>query len=166
VEGGVVTVRHETNWSLRADPFAVRVHRNRILEQVRAWGYGLDRDLADTLLLLSSELLTNGVRYGEDGMLTVVICGQQGEVFIGVMDGSRAEPVVRHAGTETPGGRGLKLVAALAKSWGTHPTEAGKAVWFTLKVPHFSTLTLPATATESDLASPSLRGSDVLAGTR
>ncbi|MFD0328096.1 ATP-binding protein [Streptacidiphilus monticola] len=32
----------------------------------------------------------------------------------------------------SPGGRGLAIVAGLAKEWGVRPEEHGKSVWFTL----------------------------------
>ena len=131
---------HEASWSFRTDACEVRVQRRVVVEQVRAWAYEVDQELADTLLLLASELITNGVRYGETDKLTVVMTASADEVFIGVMDGSHIEPVQRNSGVDAPGGRGMELVSALAHSWGTHPTEAGKVVWFTLRVPGASAI--------------------------
>ena len=132
-------------WSLMAAPHTVAANRRRVLQQLRQWHYDVDEDCAETVLLLASELLTNGVRHGRDDLLTVAMCGTEDEVFIAVMDGSPELPRFRHASTRAEGGRGLELIAVLAHSWGTQATPGGKAVWVTLRIPR-----LPAPATASD----------------
>jgi hypothetical protein len=50
-----------------------------------------------------------------------------------MVDGrARSLPVVRSPGPDAEGGRGLLIVSALARSWGTEPLSAGKCVWFEL----------------------------------
>ena len=52
-----------------------------------------------------------------------------------VSDRSDALPLVRNAGVEDCGGRGLRLVDALAAEWGVtvYGGSRGKAVFFSLK---------------------------------
>ena len=131
-------------WSLMAAPCTVAGNRRRILQQLRQWHYDVSEECADIVLLLSSELLTNGIQHTNDDLLTVVMCGCEDEVFIAVIDGSSKQPQLQHVGAQAEGGRGLALVKALAHSWGTQATLGGKVVWMTLKIRR-----LPAPATES-----------------
>jgi hypothetical protein len=43
-------------------------------------------------------------------------------------------PDPRPAGTGVGSGRGLFLVDAVANAWGVEPDEAGKKVWFELRL--------------------------------
>jgi hypothetical protein len=49
-----------------------------------------------------------------------------------VVDQSDEQPSPRSDTDQLGGGRGLKLVEALAASWGVAPDGKGKAVWFEL----------------------------------
>jgi hypothetical protein len=144
VNGSEAVATLTARWSLMAAPCAVAGNRRRILQQLRQWHYDVSEECADTVLLLSSELLTNGIQHSNDDLLTVAMCGREDEVFIAVLDGSPEHPQLQHVGARAEGGRGLELVEALAHSWGTQATPGGKAVWMTLKIRR-----LPAPATES-----------------
>lgn len=90
----------------------------------------LDDDvLADTQLLVS-ELITNGVKYGAHGPVTLelrAICPRRVRVEV-VDQGGGFEPVPRTRARTDPGGWGLALVEMLASRWGAYPGSTH--VWF------------------------------------
>ncbi|MGW2745312.1 ATP-binding protein [Streptomyces sp. NPDC001450] len=87
-------------------------------------------ELAGQLELLASELVSNAVRYGGGGGVTVLLTIQGGVALLEVEDRSDAEPVVCPVGEDDEGGRGLALVAVLADAWGWRPAgRGGKRVW-------------------------------------
>ena len=94
----------------------------------------LPPDLLETVLLLTSELVTNAVRYG--GTRIVLRIRDVSETLrVEVHDDG---PLAPSLGDATPGavsGRGLRLVQALADEWGTQEEarEPGKSVWFTVR---------------------------------
>jgi hypothetical protein len=68
-------------------------------------------------------------------MMTLRLSVSERYLHIAVRDGSAAEPVpVRSAPRDAPGGRGLRLVQAVAGSWGHLPTDGGKVVWASLTI--------------------------------
>jgi len=52
-----------------------------------------------------------------------------------VYDGSLTTPRIRRAGSTDEGGRGLQLVAALSRRWGTRFLTQGKCIWAELDLP-------------------------------
>lgn len=97
---------------------------------------GADGDVVDLVELLASELLTNAVQHGPaQGAIVVHVVRHRGVLRVTVHDDGSERPVMRPAGPEDEGGRGLQLVDMLADSWGTDrdPT-GGKAVWFEVTV--------------------------------
>jgi anti-sigma regulatory factor (Ser/Thr protein kinase) len=85
-----------------------------------------------SLLLVLSELVTNAVVHGE-GDVTVAAILREERARLEVSDGA---PEWRIGGT-TPraeGGRGLRIVEALADRWSVDHTAAGKTVWAELTV--------------------------------
>ncbi|MEF3114119.1 PAS domain S-box protein [Streptomyces chrestomyceticus] len=113
---------------LPGTPSSVPEGRRFLLRTLRAWGLTA---LADTALLLSSELMTNAVRHAR-GPLTLRVWYSARELGVEVVDGSTPRPRARLADTAEENGRGLMLVEALADAWGTRPGAVGKTVWFTL----------------------------------
>lgn len=97
-----------------------------------------------TLELLTTELVTNAVRYGREPVeLSVVICdcGEDGRdgpaVRVCVSDAGDAMPVLHHVAPGAVGGRGIALVDSVAQAWGSRarrPPHVGKTVWFELQV--------------------------------
>lgn len=120
---------------LPGTPSSVPEGRRFLLRTLRAWGLAT---LADTALLLASELLTNAVCHAR-GPLTLRVWYSARELGVEVVDGSTPRPRARLVDTAEEHGRGLMLVEALADAWGTRPDAVGKTVWFTL-------LTAPALA--------------------
>jgi anti-sigma regulatory factor (Ser/Thr protein kinase) len=98
-----------------------------------SWELASDEDMADTAILLTSELVTNALTHGESPV-TVAVSLSGGTLRVEVHDRSRSFPapwpVIDSADAET--GRGLLLVDTLAADWGFYRTPAGKAVYFTL----------------------------------
>lgn len=100
---------------------------------------GLGADAACLALLLTSELVTNALRHavrrGTEGSgIRLTACVASGLLRVEVIDQDPRPPVVRDAELDSENGRGLAIVAACAKEWGTTPLTggAGKTVWFTL----------------------------------
>jgi anti-sigma regulatory factor (Ser/Thr protein kinase) len=86
----------------------------------------------ETARLLASELATNALRHaGTDFAITVTVHG--GVARVGVSDDNDDLPTMpADIPSEAVSGRGLRLVDALARSWGVTRAPAGKTVWFEL----------------------------------
>lgn len=88
-----------------------------------------DDSRADDAALLVSELVTNAIQHaGSDAEIAVELDGRR--LRVEVTDASPARPALREP-TAT-GGRGLRLVEALADRWGVTTRRGGKVVWFEL----------------------------------
>lgn len=95
---------------------------------------GKDHPAADAVALVGGELITNAIRHsrsGQDGGEFRVALSTGDIVRIGVYDqgGTCETPEVRAESLTATGGRGLALVAAMAKRWGTRTTVDGLLVW-------------------------------------
>lgn len=96
---------------------------------------GLDGPLAETLILLISELVTNAVVHtGCPAVLRILLSGTHRgghaeTVRVEVADGSAQPPVPRYAGGDDTNGRGLELVDGLADRWGWRAEGTGKSIW-------------------------------------
>ncbi|MEU3553509.1 ATP-binding protein [Streptomyces fragilis] len=124
---------------IRPDP--AEVGRARRWARSRLAGSGMDADesLAETVILLVSELVTNAVVHtGCPAVLRLVLPAEDpGEVPAGAMPPVRLEvadadcraPVPRCSDEDETGGRGLALVDGLADRWGWTREGAGKRIW-------------------------------------
>ncbi|MEW9516134.1 SpoIIE family protein phosphatase [Streptomyces tubercidicus] len=112
------------SWELTADPARVSDVRAAAMRQLSRWG--LD-DVAFTVELLLSELVTNAIRYGTEPIQVRLIHDRT--LICEVYDGSSTAPHLRHAAATDEGGRGLFLVSQLAHAWGTRYTVGGKVIW-------------------------------------
>ncbi|MGO4428984.1 ATP-binding protein, partial [Streptomyces sp. MCAF7] len=74
-----------------------------------------------------SELVTNAIRYGREPLQLRLL--RERALICEMADGSSTSPRLRRARTTDEGGRGLFLVAQLARRWGTRYTEHGKVIW-------------------------------------
>lgn len=93
-------------------------------------GIAADEPLAETLVLLVSELVTNAVVHtGRPAVLRLLFGPGCGTVRVEVADRSAAPPLQRHADGGDTHGRGLELVDGLADRWGWQPEGAGKHIW-------------------------------------
>lgn len=91
----------------------------------------------DAAQLLTSELVTNALLHGglePDDELVVSVAVSDAAVRVEALDRSRAQPTRRRPGVTDRSGRGVAIIAELARSWGTTPDEHGKWVWFELAI--------------------------------
>jgi anti-sigma regulatory factor (Ser/Thr protein kinase)/predicted nucleic acid-binding protein len=90
---------------------------------------GLDEEQAETVLLLTSEVVTNAFLHART-QVDLSVEASDGVVRVGVRDASSALPRVKNYRSSSTTGRGLHLLESLASSWGVEPSESGKTVWF------------------------------------
>jgi anti-sigma regulatory factor (Ser/Thr protein kinase) len=99
-------------------------------EVLAAWQLA---ELADTALLLVSELVTNSVRHACTSLaLRLEVAGTS--LRIEVRDHEPRRPQPRTPDGLEESGFGLVLVDALASKWGVYDTTTGKAVWAELRL--------------------------------
>jgi anti-sigma regulatory factor (Ser/Thr protein kinase) len=93
--------------------------------------------LADLVVLLSDELVTNAVvhtRSGDGGLFEVRVWSGPSFACVAVLDGgSGGEPSPAALDTVRESGRGLALVDALAAHWGHAGGRDGRITWFVVR---------------------------------
>ncbi len=121
---------------VRPDPSEVGRARRWARSRLAGSGIRADESLAETLVLLVSELVTNAVVHtGRSAVLRLVLPAAVAEeakgtvVRLEVDDASERAPVPRCPGGEATGGRGLALVDGLADRWGWSREGTGKRIW-------------------------------------
>ncbi len=121
---------------VRPDPAEVGRARRWARARLAGTGIRADEPLAETLVLLVSELVTNAVVHtGRSAVLRLVLPDavteetEEATVRLEVDDASDRVPVPRCAGSEATGGRGLALVDGLADRWGWSKEGTGKRIW-------------------------------------
>ena len=89
----------------------------------------------DEAALLTTEAVTNAVKYGGPPILLVVEC-DGGGIEVRVADGNPDVPVRTDADELATHGRGVAMIDMVSDSWGVsaHPDD-GKDVWFRLRTP-------------------------------
>lgn len=96
---------------------------------------GLDvHELADTMVLLVSEVVTNAVVHARTAC-TLRILHDERCLRVELHDASIHPAVVSSWDGDRPGGRGMTLVSSLADGWGSDVDGGGKVVWFELALP-------------------------------
>ncbi len=131
---------------IRPDPAEVGRARRWVRSRIAASAIGVDEPLAETLILLVSELVTNAVVHtGSPAVLRLCLPGaapdtgagdgtsaevaEAATVRLEVADTSARPPRPRCVDSDETGGRGLALVDGLADRWGWSPEGAGKRIW-------------------------------------
>ncbi|MEU0008451.1 ATP-binding protein [Streptomyces sp. NPDC006314] len=121
---------------IRPDPAEVGRARRWARSRLAGSGIEADEPLAENLILLVSELVTNAVVHtGRPAVLRLSLPGPatpaapSATVRVEVSDTSSRAPVPRCASGDATGGRGLALVDCLADRWGWSPEGAGKSIW-------------------------------------
>lgn len=113
---------------IKADLEAVREARRFVALAFGGWG--LEDFVARTVV---SELATNAIKHGSREGEQVIVRAyrrEDGAAVVEAWDRSVAPPVVRPVDLAAESGRGLRLVEALVRRWGTRPlNEGGKVVW-------------------------------------
>jgi anti-sigma regulatory factor (Ser/Thr protein kinase) len=88
----------------------------------------------DDVLLATSELLANAVKFG-DGELDLCLQVHRDEIKVQVADDNPAQATRRSPEVFDESGRGLALVEAVATRWGQERRGTGKAVWCSFSLP-------------------------------
>jgi anti-sigma regulatory factor (Ser/Thr protein kinase) len=115
---------------LASSPQSAARARHFIARTLAAWQ--VLTGAAETAVLLTSELVTNALRYSQ-GSVNVHVDVDEQTVRISVHDAEPRMPQLLAVAAEAENGRGLWLVDALAKRWGTEQLPGdGKQVWFEL----------------------------------
>ena len=117
---------------LPAEPIAAAEAR-AVVESI---GSGLPEPVLVDAKLLLTEVVSNAIRHAGRGIQAVIIRIRRNHVVrVEVLDpGPMFNPDPRPPGTGAGNGRGLYLVDAVANAWGVEPDEAGKKVWFELRL--------------------------------
>jgi anti-sigma regulatory factor (Ser/Thr protein kinase) len=104
-------------------------------DAIRDLGGHVPAEVIDDATLLVSELVTNSVKYGGDGVIRLEIQAGAGGLRAEIVDqGSGFQPLTRakrELKAEDEGGWGLHLVEQLADDWGVH--EGSTHVWFEIR---------------------------------
>ena len=110
-----------------ADPSSVTDARHFVADSLAADGCPFAT--VETAKLLVSELASNAVLHAHSPF-QVSLSQHDHSLTIAVTDDCVTEPSPREVSES--GGRGLRLVEALANEWGVCPRDGGKAVYFRL----------------------------------
>jgi anti-sigma regulatory factor (Ser/Thr protein kinase) len=94
------------------------------VDRLAAWHLDAAAFVAE---LAVSELVTNAIRYGTEPIRLRLI--RERSLICEVSDGSSTSPHLRRARTFDEGGRGLFMIAQLARRWGTRYSMTGKTIW-------------------------------------
>jgi anti-sigma regulatory factor (Ser/Thr protein kinase) len=129
-----------TTTDLTADPMIALVMLSTpesvgmVRGQVRAaLDFGGLGEYVDDAELIASELVSNAVRHGsttssDKVKVALIRVDNPSGVAIIVVDSSPRAPVMRELTFDEEGGRGLRIVDALATSWDWRPRDSGKAI--------------------------------------
>lgn len=128
--------------TLAPDPRAPGEARRFLRRLLEAWR--VHEEVADTAQLCVSELVTNAVVHAQTtsevqvrldaDALTVTVADRGAAVVPDAAVGSAPAPAVTGGEVLPVHGRGLRLVAALARDWGASRDRRGTTVWFELDV--------------------------------
>lgn len=131
-------MRTAQHWVLPKESSSPALARRHL----RSAGAELPRDLLETALLLTSELVTNAVKYGGDHIV-LSVADEPDLLRVEVHDDGARVPRLGAAENHAVGGRGLLLVESLAHEWGIarggagetrgRASGPGKSVWFALR---------------------------------
>lgn len=120
---------------IEADPTEVSRARRWARSRLAGHGIAADEPLAETVVLLISELVTNAVVHaGGPAVLRLLLPSgatraDAGALRVEVADASVRAPSPQHADDEDTHGRGLELLTRLADRWGWHREGSGKRIW-------------------------------------
>ena len=121
--------------ALPTTTLAARLARRHLATIGASWPAGL----LDVALLLTSELVTNALRYGNGGGICLTVRRTPDALRVEVQDANPAAPQLsRQPDATVERGRGLHLIDSLATRWGHAPSadQTGKTVWFELDHRH------------------------------
>ncbi len=93
-----------------------------------------DEQVVDDLVLVTSELATNAVLHARSTFVVRVFQARR-SVQVWVHDSEPVPPIRRRGPHRDPSGRGMEIVASIARRWGVVPDDDGKWVWAELRRP-------------------------------
>ncbi|MFC7302996.1 ATP-binding protein [Streptomyces monticola] len=122
-----------------ATPRGARLARRLTAHQLEEWGFPHGSETSDAAASIVAELAANAVTHGRvpGRDFEVRLVNGRGVLRIEVTDARgdrRPEVAAKPPEADAEGGRGLCLVAALAKEWGVRERAVGKTVWAELSV--------------------------------
>ena len=102
----------------------------RARHAIEQLGEHIDAALVPDVKLLASELITNSVKYGGEGEITLTLeTDDPQQIRVEVVDqGAGFVPIARNRPATEVGGWGLHLVETLSDRWGVY--EGSTHVWF------------------------------------
>lgn len=120
-----VVHRQEQTRSFIGETAAISGARCFVADTLKSWG--LDQLVADGSTVVS-ELATNAIIHAESDF-SVALSSHGDAVRLTVHDHSSVIPQMRNPLPAATSGRGLRLVTALTRRWGSDPVGDGKVVW-------------------------------------
>jgi anti-sigma regulatory factor (Ser/Thr protein kinase) len=119
---------------LESDPSVVALAREFVRDRLEHWQA---TDQIEYAVLVATELVTNAVLHARTQIhLTVSV--DESRVRVEVYDENTRLPTVAAIDPDATSGRGLALVAAVARSWGIEHHPHGKVVWAEIGEPGVS----------------------------
>ena len=117
---------------LLAEAGAISAARHWIVDQAQAGG--ASDQAVQNLALVTSELVTNAVKYGPPGGSVIVEVDHDGRaIALTVSDESHDSPVLQPAAADRVGGHGVRIVQELTDDWTVDlHTGDGKSVSVTV----------------------------------
>lgn len=99
-------------------------------------------ELLSTTELVVTELVTNAVNAARTGLIIVEVALHRRYLRISVHDDAPGQAEVKRPTNTDEHGRGLLIIEAIARKWGSTPVDGGKLVWVELDVPAHLTAAL------------------------
>ena len=91
----------------------------------------LDARPTETILLLTSEMVTNSVQHARTERVTVSLCRVGASLRVAIADEDPEPPVLRSIDPSRLGGLGVQMVDRMSTAWGVEAHgSGGKQVWF------------------------------------
>jgi len=115
---------------LAPDPAAVRQARAFVRSACRE--AGTRGDALDTVVLLTSEAVTNAFTHGRSEARLLVQAAPD-RVRVEVADDNSRHPQPQDADADALDGRGITILETLASRWGVRDDPYGKTVWFEVR---------------------------------
>jgi anti-anti-sigma factor len=117
--------RRRARVNLPAEPISLRRSRDLVTERLTAWSHD---DLIPVAKVIVTALVENVLAH-TDSAPSVRVESNGVTVTVAVEDTSRAPPSMSEPRYGRAPPSGLRIVAALCRTWGNSPTPAGKTVW-------------------------------------
>ncbi|MGN6473193.1 MAG: ATP-binding protein, partial [Mycobacteriales bacterium] len=109
---------------------APRLARKVVRSTLEGWGLP---QLGDDAMLVATELATNAVRHAQSDFTLSIAHAPHG-VRLAIGD-TIAGMTTHPPDPDDTGGRGLQIIAGIARAWGHHPAANGKLVWAEIEAP-------------------------------